>query len=197
MRAGQALVLEIYEALVKSPNWKDTLMVVVYDEHGGFYDHVMPPPVPAGDPGKYATLGVRVPALVIGPRVRKGACHQVFEHTTLISTILRRFAARPEEAIARMPARARGAPHLGSLLEAEPRPEASDRNRLKAQIAEAREQLDHWRRLARERRRANDGEPSHEWDGGAGQRQELLDWQEEFLGFALKMRARGLPPGQP
>lgn len=197
VRAGQALVLEIYEALVKSPNWEDTLMVVVYDEHGGFYDHVLPPPVPAGDPGKYKTLGVRVPALVIGPRVRKGACHQVFEHTTLISTILRRFAARPDEAIARMPARVHGAPHLGSLLEAAPRPEASDRDRLNGQIAEAREQLEHWRRAARERRRANDGEPSHEWDGGAGQRQELLDWQEQFLGFALKMRDDGLPPGQP
>jgi phospholipase C len=138
-----------------------------------------------------------VPALVVGPRVRKGACHQVFEHTTLISTILRRFAADPEGAIAWMPARVHGAPHLGSLLEAAPRPEASDRERLKGQIAEARERLEHWRRQARERRRAKDGEPSDEWDGGAGQRQELLDWQEQFLGFALTMRDRGLPPGQP
>ncbi|HET9678180.1 MAG TPA: alkaline phosphatase family protein, partial [Solirubrobacterales bacterium] len=45
VRAGQALVLEIYEALVKSPNWEDTVFVVVYDEHGGFYDHVPPPAV--------------------------------------------------------------------------------------------------------------------------------------------------------
>lgn len=197
VRAGQALVLEIYEALVKSPAWEDTVLVVVYDEHGGFYDHVIPPPVPSGDTGKYETLGVRVPALAIGPRVAQGTHHQVFEHTTLISTILRRFAANPDEAIARMPARVRRAPHLGLILEDEPRPEVSDRDKLKAQIAEVREELDHWRRIVRERRRANDCKPSEEYDGGAGQKQELLDWQEQFLGFALTMRDEGLPPGQP
>ncbi len=197
VRAGQALVLEIYEALVKSPGWEDTLLVVVYDEHGGFYDHVLPPPVAAGDPGKHGTLGVRVPALVVGPRVRKGVSHQVFEHTTLIATILRRFAADPEGAIGAMPGRVHAAPHLGSLLEAGPRAEASDRRRLQAQIDAARERLDHWHRRARERRRARDGEPSADPDGGAGQKQELLDWQEEFVGFALRMRREGLPPGQP
>jgi len=197
VRAGQGLVLETYEALVNSPNWKDTLLIVTYDEHGGFYDHVVPPPVPAGDPGKYKTLGVRVPALVIGPRVKRGACHEVFEHTSLIATILRRFAADPEGAIAKMPGRVHGAPHLGALLEERPRPEALDRERLQAQIDEVRERLVNWRTKARQRRRARDGEPSPETDGGAGQKQHLLDWQEEFLGFALRMRQEGLPPGQP
>jgi phospholipase C len=194
VRAGQSLVLETYEALVKSPNWKDTLLVITYDEHGGFYDHVVPPPAPDGD---YPTLGVRVPALIVGPRVKQGACHHVFEHTTLISTILRRFARDPREALSRMPERVRQAPHLGLLLEDEPRPEACDREKLEAEIAEAREQLDRWRRKARQRRRARDGEPSPVVDGGAGHKQELLDWQEQFLGFALKMRDEGLPPGQP
>jgi phospholipase C len=197
VRAGQALVLETYEALVKSPTWTDTILVVVYDEHGGFYDHVKPPPVPTGDPGKYETLGVRVPALVVGPRVKKGVCKQVFEHTTLISTILRQFAADPEAAVAKMPRRVHGAPHLGMLLEDKPRPEACDRDRLLGEIREARQQLEEWRHTARERRRANKGEPSEDPDGGAGQKQELLDWQEQFLGFALTMRDRGLPPGQP
>jgi phospholipase C len=197
VRAGQALVLETYQALVRSPTWKDTVLIVVYDEHGGFYDHVQPPAVPSGDPGKYTTLGVRVPALVVGPRVKNGVCKHVFEHTTLIKTILRRFAAEPDEAIAKMPLRVRRAPHLGMLLEAEPRTEVCATDRLEAEIAEVREQLDDWRRQARERRRAKDGEPSDEPDGGAGQKQELLDWQEQFLGFALTMRDRGLPPGQP
>jgi phospholipase C len=197
VRAGQALVLETYQALVRSPTWKDTVLVIVYDEHGGFYDHVQPPPVPSGDPGKYLTLGVRVPALVVGPRVQGGVCKHVFEHTTLINTILRRFAADPEEAIGRMPLRVRRAAHLGMLLEAEPRPEVCAADRLEADIAEVRKQLDEWRQQARERRRANDGEPSDEPDGGAGQKQELLDWQEQFLGFALTMRDQGLPPGQP
>ncbi len=197
VRAGQALVLETYEALVKSPTWTDTILVVVYDEHGGFYDHVKPPPAPTGDPGRYKTLGVRVPALVVGPRVKKGVCKQVFEHTTLISTILRQFAADPEAAIAKMPRRVHRAPHLGMLLEDEPRPEACDRDRLLGEIREVRQQLEEWRHTARERRRANKGEPSKDPDGGAGQKQELLDWQEQFLGFALAMRDAGLPPGQP
>jgi phospholipase C len=193
VRAGQALVLETYEALVKSPGWTDTLLVVVYDEHGGFYDHVTPPPAPDG---KYETLGVRVPALVIGPRVKGGACHQLFEHATLPATILRRFSDDPS-ALTKMPARVGKAPHLGLLLEEEPRPELCDRERLLGEIREARDNLDRWRRKARDRRRANVEEPSDEFDGGAGQKQELLDWQEQFLGFALTMRDQGLPPGQP
>jgi len=197
VRAGQALVLETYQALVRSPTWKDTVLIIVYDEHGGFYDHVQPPPVPSGDPGKYLTLGVRVPAIVLGPRVQNTVCKHVFDHTTLIKTMLLRFAADPEKAIAALPARVRRAPNLGMLLEKEPRPEVCDADRLEADIAGARKQLDEWRRQARERRRAKDGEPSDEPDGGAGQKQELLDWQEQFLGFALTMRDQGLPPGQP
>ncbi|HET8567158.1 MAG TPA: alkaline phosphatase family protein [Solirubrobacterales bacterium] len=197
VRAGQALVLEVYEALVNSPGWRDTVLVVVYDEHGGFYDHVIPPPVPAGDPAKYETLGVRVPALVVGPRVQQGCCHHVFEHTSLISTILRRFADDPAAALGRMPARVHGAPHLGAVLESGPRQEALDRERLQEKIDEARDRLDNWRRRDRRRRRARAGAPSPVKDGGAGQDQELLDWQEQFLGFALKMRNGGLPPGQP
>jgi phospholipase C len=197
VRAGQALVLETYEALVNSPNWKNTVLVVVYDEHGGFYDHKSPPPVRSGDPSRYGTLGPRVPALVVGPRVKNGVCHQTFEHTTLIATILRRFAEDPDKAIAKMPWRVRQAPHLGALLESEPRAEALDRDRLNRQIAEARDKLDNWRREARQRRRARDGERSREYDGGAGQKQELLGWQEEFMGAALTMRGEGLPPGHP
>jgi len=69
--AGQALVLELYHALTQTSDWQDTLLVVCYDEHGGFYDHVEPPAVADGDGSKYATYGVRVPALVVGPRVRQ------------------------------------------------------------------------------------------------------------------------------
>ena len=93
IRAGQAFILELYDALVGSPAWEDTVLVVVYDEHGGFYDHVAPPPV--HDDSGYATLGVRVPALIIGPRVQNTVCHQVFDHTSLINTILTRFAGNP------------------------------------------------------------------------------------------------------
>ncbi|TMK38572.1 MAG: hypothetical protein E6G56_14375 [Actinobacteria bacterium] len=198
IHAGQALILELYDALVNSPGWQDTLLVLVYDEHGGFFDHVHPPDVPfEGDGAPYKTLGVRVPALIIGPRVKKTVHHQLIEHTSLIATILRRFAPDPDAAIQQMPIRVRQAPHLGGLLEPEPRAEATDRNQLNSDINGLRDQLDKWRAAARQERRAKDGQVSADTDGGAGQTQHLHDWQEQFLGFALAMRDAGLPPGQP
>jgi phospholipase C len=186
VKAGQDLVLEVYEALAASPNWENTLLVIVYDEHGGFYDHVVPPPAPPGS--HYRTLGVRVPALLIGPRVPHSVCHEVFEHTSLISTILRRFAADPDAAIARMPSRVQHAPHLGIALGDEPRRDLLT-------TGELRKRMDSWRIEARDARRARTG-PSHAGEG-AGRPTVLHDFQEEFLKFALAMRDTGLPGGQP
>jgi phospholipase C len=187
VKAGQALVLELYEALTKSPNWQDTMLVIVYDEHGGFYDHVAPPPV-ADDGSGFTTLGVRVPAIVVGPRVRNHVSHEVFEHTSLIATILRRFADDPEKAIAAMPKRVRDAPHLGVLLEDAVRTDLEPTTPLRKEISE-------WRRKAREDRRALKDGKSLAPDG-AGHPFELHDFQEEFAHLALLMR-QALPPGQP
>ena len=197
VHAGQALVLETYEALVNSKAWENTLLVIVYDEHGGFYDHVPAPATQTGDPSQYATWGPRVPALLVGPRVRNGVCKAAFEHTTLLATILRRFAADPAKALAAMPWRVQRASHLGSVLLDGPRPEALDREALQAQIEEVRAKLDAHRTAARQRRRAVAGERAEDPDGGAGHPQVLMDWQEEFLGAALRLRQEGLPPGQP
>lgn len=58
-------------------------MIITYDEHGGFYDHVEVP----------EPLGPRVPALLVSPWVKPGhPCHSLLEHTSIIRTILRRFA---------------------------------------------------------------------------------------------------------
>jgi phospholipase C len=187
VKAGQALVLELYEALANSPNWEDTVLVVVYDEHGGFYDHVAPPAV--DDRSGHSTLGVRVPALVVGPRVRRFVSHQTFEHTSLIATILRRFASNPSQALRSMPERVRTAPHLGTLLEAEPRTGIEGSGDLRNEMSE-------WRKQARQARRAEQQAPSVAADG-AGHDLELHDFQEEFAKFALAMRDAGLPPGQP
>jgi len=187
VKAGQALVLEIYEALASSPNWEDTVLVIVYDEHGGFYDHVAPPPV--NDRSGYETLGVRVPALIVGPRVSPSVCHETFEHTSLIKTILQRFAANPDHAIGAMPERVQRAPNLGVLLEAEPRTDLEPRDQLHEEMA-------NWRRGARRERRAGDRKPSESFDG-AGHPLELHDFQHEFAQFALAMRDAGLPSGQP
>jgi phospholipase C len=187
VKAGQAFVLELYEALAKSPNWEDTVLVIVYDEHGGFYDHVAPPAV--SDSSGYSTLGVRVPALVVGPRVRKFVCHETLEHTSLIATILRRFAANPDHAIRSMPERVQRAPHLGMLLEDEPRGDLEPSDTL-------HKEMTNWRKAAKDDRRSGDGQPSISPDG-AGHPLELHDFQHEFAQFALAMRDAGLPPGQP
>jgi phospholipase C len=163
------------------------VLVIVYDEHGGFYDHVTPPSV-ADDGSGYKTLGVRVPALIAGPRVQSAPSHDVFEHTSLIKTILSRFAANPEHALRAMPERVRKAPHLGVLLEDAPRTGIEGRGQLRHEMTE-------WRAGAHAARRAENG-PSAAPDG-AGHHLELHDFQHEFAQFALAMRDAGLPPGQP
>jgi phospholipase C len=187
--AGQALVLELYDALTKTSDWQDTLLVVVYDEHGGFYDHVAPPAV--NDGSGFPTYGVRVPALVVGPRVKKGVCSTLLDHTTLIKTILTRFAENPEQAIERMGSkRIADARHLGVALEDKPRADIPDHGPLHETLAQ-------WRGKARaERAAAGAAKPSHASDG-AGQPLVLTEFQEEFAKFALALRHSGLPPGQP
>jgi phospholipase C len=93
---GQRLVHKIYEALRLSDRYRDkTLLVVTYDEHGGFHDHVPPPD--RGDHG----LGVRVPTLLVSTQVQPGACHVPFDHASIIKTILLKFGA--PGALAEMP----------------------------------------------------------------------------------------------
>ena len=70
---GQQFIRKVVEAVVASPAWDKTMLVIVYDEHGGFYDHVAPPAAPAVSPDlPITTLGVRVPAFVISPWVKAG-----------------------------------------------------------------------------------------------------------------------------
>jgi phospholipase C len=188
VRAGQALVLDLYQALVNTPDWQDTLLVIVYDEHGGFYDHVAPPAIDDGS--GYPTYGVRVPALVVGPRVKRFVCKQLFDHTTLIKTILLRFAEDPEGAIAQMGPRVANAEHLGVVLEDQPRTDIADHGELHDKLAT-------WRLKARaERQAAEPGAPSLASDG-AGQPLVLNEFQQDFLKFAIAMRESGLPSGHP
>ena len=80
---GQALVLKVYDALASSPQWDKTMLVITYDEHGGFYDHVPPPENPPDDnPKVFNRYGVRVPAIVVSPLVerRTHSTHAVRSH---------------------------------------------------------------------------------------------------------------------
>ncbi|KAK2979377.1 hypothetical protein RJ640_025750 [Escallonia rubra] len=79
---GQKFVKEVYEALRSSPQWNEMLFVIIYDEHGGFYDHVPTPvtgvPSPDGITGpepynfQFDRLGVRVPVIMISPWIERG-----------------------------------------------------------------------------------------------------------------------------
>lgn len=73
VQVGEALVAQVYEAIVASPQWDRTVLVINFDEHGGFFDHVAPPaveddnPEPTADGIDYSTMGPRVPAIVVSP----------------------------------------------------------------------------------------------------------------------------------
>jgi hypothetical protein len=73
VRPGQDLVKQIVEAVVSSPQWDRTLLIITYDEHGGFFDHVRPPAAAKVTPESVETYGVRVPAFVISPWVKPGS----------------------------------------------------------------------------------------------------------------------------
>lgn len=87
---GQELLASVYTALAKSPQWKNCMLVVTYDENGGFHDHVSPPTTTDDTLAKFGIdgfqqLGFRVPAMVIGPYVKKGFVSSVqYDHTSAL-----------------------------------------------------------------------------------------------------------------
>ncbi len=93
IRRGEFLIAQVYNALrSNAPLWNETLLVVLYDEHGGFYVHVFPPPATPPDnyvsEYSFAQFGVRVPALLISPWTKKGFLETVFDHMSLLKTLI-------------------------------------------------------------------------------------------------------------
>jgi phospholipase C len=105
--SGERLIKTVYEAIRNSPHWEHSVLVITYDEHGGFYDHVPPPPaVPPGDrvasphsvrhQFAFDRLGVRVPAVVVSPLIPRGTIdHTTYDHTSVLATVERLFDLRP------------------------------------------------------------------------------------------------------
>ena len=120
VKAGEQFIAMVYNAIRANPDlWKSTVLLVVYDEHGGFYDHVPPPACkgadqlgsnppyvakPAatgtGQPFAFDRLGVRVPAILISPWIPKGlivpgpedpARQRIFEHAGIPATVTSHF----------------------------------------------------------------------------------------------------------
>ena len=119
--AGQNLIGRVVNAVMQGPKWNKTLLIITYDEHGGFYDHVNPllfrekaKPVSGID-----HYGVRVPTFVVSPWVdQRAVSNVVFDHTAIAKTIARRFmSAYPPDMGERMAA----ANDLSMVLRATPR----------------------------------------------------------------------------
>jgi phospholipase C len=90
------------------------LFVVLYDEHGGFYDHVVPPPSPANEAAPFDRLGLRVPAIVISPWVPSGVpFHGTLDHTCIARTAFELFA--PQQ-VKQLSPRVSASPSLLPLL---------------------------------------------------------------------------------
>lgn len=110
--AGEAFIGSVYNAIRNNPNlWKNTLLLITYDEHGGIYDHVPPPACTpdgftasaaatgTGVPFKFDRLGVRVPAIAVSPWIPKGTVvpgpgepgGRVFEHASIPNTVMKAF----------------------------------------------------------------------------------------------------------
>src|SRR3954466_5579784 len=101
IRAGQAFMADVVHAFMESPQWKRGALFVVYDEWGGFFDHVRPPRVPDGRQSRdvnldFGQMGFRIPAVVVSPWVRrKHVSHSVFGFESILKMIEYRFGLGP------------------------------------------------------------------------------------------------------
>jgi phospholipase C len=99
IRRGQAFLSQVARAVVESPQWSRTALVITYDEWGGFFDHVVPPVLPddpataAWDPSQ---AGFRVPTFVLSPFASRGAVdHHTYDHTSILKMVEWRFGLKP------------------------------------------------------------------------------------------------------
>jgi phospholipase C len=153
---GEVFIKTVYDSLAAKPSkrWDRTLMVLTYDEHGGFFDHVAPPAVPfAPPPGAkftegFTSLGVRVPAILVSPFApARPAANALLDHTSILQMLGERFDADGVYSDA-VEARRRSGPGLASVtdvLSATPR---ADRPRMpdvnifvQAELADVRRSL--------------------------------------------------------
>ena len=105
VQAGELFIASVYHAIKQNANlWQSTALLIVYDEHGGIYDHVVPPACTpdqfqasandtgTGMPFAFDRLGVRVPAILISPWIPRGTIvSRVFDHASIPGTVTKFF----------------------------------------------------------------------------------------------------------
>ena len=93
IRNGQAFLADVYQAVASGPGWDRTVLVITYDEWGGFFDHVPPPtgPIPEADAlagNQDGLFGFRVPNLIVSPFATKtSVSHAVLDHTSILRMV--------------------------------------------------------------------------------------------------------------
>ena len=121
VRRAEKLISSVYNTLRNSKYWASTALIVVYDEHGGMFDHEFPPATCSPDAKAERThsfdfkrLGLRVPAVVVSPWIRPGSVISTpFDHTSILATLERRFGLEP------LSCRDQHAKDLGEILNLE------------------------------------------------------------------------------
>ena len=103
VRLGQRFIREIFRAFRSSPHWEHGVFILVYDEWGGFFDHVRPPRLPDARASKvlkndFGQAGFRVPAAMASPYgLYGGVDHRVYDHTSVLRFLEWRFLGAPAE----------------------------------------------------------------------------------------------------
>ena len=112
---AQQLLATVYNSLRRNAElWRSTLLVVLYDEHGGFYDHVSPPTAVPPDAFReewtFDRLGVRVPAILASPWVDQRVESTHFDHTSVLKYLIEKWDLAP------LTARVAGANSIGAAI---------------------------------------------------------------------------------
>lgn len=94
---GEQLIASVYDAIRSNDAlWRSTLLIVTYDEHGGLYDHVAPPaaipPDASASTFAFDRFGVRVPAILVSPYVRRGCDDTLYDHTSVLRYVLEKYS---------------------------------------------------------------------------------------------------------
>jgi len=94
---GEEFLRRTYESITANQKkWESTVMIVYYDEHGGFYDHVPPPffktSIGGKEPFTFDSLGPRIPAIIASPLVKPGSVsNSLFDHTSVLQFLAEKF----------------------------------------------------------------------------------------------------------